>query len=226
MKPRLWNESDTTKAAALYTLKTVLASALKLLHPYMPFVTEEIYCTLTGEESVMIGSWPVFREEFRFAEEEKSVDFLQEAIRVIRNVRAEMNVPPSRKASVIVVSELEELRNLFSANRTFFAPLAFADSVTVQADKSGIADDAVSAVIHNAVLYMPLAELVDTAKEKERLTKEKERLTKEIQRGEGMLSNERFISKAPEAKVAAEKEKLQKYQEMKEKVISQLQMLG
>ena len=223
VKPRLWNESDTTKAAALYTLKTVLASALKLLHPYMPFVTEEIYCTLTGEESVMIASWPVFREEFRFAEEEKSVDILQEAIRVIRNVRAEMNVPPSRKASVIVVSELEELRNLFSANRTFFAPLAFADSVTVQADKSGIADDAVSAVIHNAVLYMPLAELVDTAKEKERLTKEKERLTKEIQRGEGMLSNERFLSKAPEAKVAEEKEKLKKYKETYEQVLRQLE---
>ena len=151
------------------------------------------------------------------------MDILQEAIRVIRNVRAEMNVPPSRKASVIVVSELEELRNLFTANRTFFAPLAFADSVSVQSDKSGIADDAVSAVIHNAVLYMPLAELVDTAKEKERLTKEKERLEKEIQRGEGMLSNERFLSKAPEAKVAEEKEKLKKYRETYEQVLRQLE---
>jgi len=226
VKPRLWNDEDDTKAAALYTLKTVLGNALKLLHPYMPFVTEEIYCTLTGEESIMISAWPEYKEEFSFAKEESDVDILKEAIRVIRNVRAEMNVPPARKASVFVVSAEEKIRTLFTENKTFFAPLAYAEAVTVQEDKAGIAEDAVSSVIHNAVLYMPFADLVDVEKEKERLTKEKERLEKEIARGEGMLSNERFIGKAPAAKVEEERQKLKKYQETYAQVLEQLKSMG
>ena len=226
VKPRLWNDEDDTKAAALYTLKTVLGNALKLLHPYMPFVTEEIYCTLTGEESIMISAWPEYKEEFSFAKEESYVDILKEAIRVIRNVRAEMNVPPARKASIFVVSAEEKIRTLFTENKTFFAPLAYAEAVTVQEDKTGIADDAVSSVIHNAVLYMPFADLVDVEKEKERLTKEKERLEKEIARGEGMLSNERFIGKAPAAKVEEERQKLKKYQETYAQVLEQLKSMG
>ena len=223
VKPRLWDEQDETKAAALYTLKTVLSISLKLLHPYMPFVTEEIYCTLTGEESIMIAPWPEYLEERNFAAEESATDILKEAIRSIRNVRAEMNVPPSRKAAVYVVSANEEIRGLFTENQTFFKPLAYAESLTVQEDKAGIGEDAVSAVIHNAVLYMPLAELVDMTKEKERLEKEKARLEKEIQRGEGMLSNERFLSKAPEAKVQEEREKLKKYKETYQQVTERLQ---
>ncbi len=226
VKQRLWNDEDESRAAALYTLKTVLSTALKLLHPYMPFVTEEIYCTLTGEESVMIADWPVYSDELCFEEEEQGVDVLKEAIRVIRNVRADMAVPPSKKASVIVVSEEEGVRRLFEENRGFFGPLAYSDSVKVQEDKTGIAEDAVSAVIHNAVMYMPFAELVDVAKEKERLTKEKERLEKEIARGEGMLSNERFLSKAPQAKVDEEKAKLTKYKETYAQVAERLASLG
>ena len=226
VKPRLWNEEDTSKAAALYTLKTVLSTGLKLLHPYMPFVTEEIYCTLTDEETIMTSAWPKYDESLSFPEEEKSVDILQEAIRVIRNVRAEMNVAPNRKAQVVVVSDQTDIRELFEENRTFFAPLAMAESVSVQADKTGIADDAVSAVIHNAVLYMPFADLVDLAKEKERLEKEKERLEKEIARGEGMLSNERFISKAPAAKVEEERNKLTKYKETYAQVLERLNSLS
>ena len=226
VKPRLWNDEDKTKAAALYTLKTVLGNALKLLHPYMPFVTEEIYCTLTGEETIMISAWPEFKDEFSFAKEEGDVDILKEAVRVIRNVRAEMNVPPARKASVFVVSAEEKIRTLFTENKTFFAPLAYAEAVTVQEDKTGIAEDAVSSVIHNAVLYMPFADLVDVEKEKERLTKEKERLEKEIARGEGMLSNERFIGKAPAAKVEEERQKLKKYQETYAQVLEQLKSMG
>ena len=226
VKPRLWNDEDDTKAAALYTLKTVLSDALKLLHPYMPFVTEEIYCTLTGEETIMISAWPEYKEEFSFAKEESDVDILKEAIRVIRNVRAEMNVPPARKASVFVVSAEEKIRTLFTENKTFFAPLAYAEAVTVQEDKTGIAEDAVSSVIHNAVLYMPFADLVDVEKEKERLIKEKERLEKEIARGKGMLSNERFIGKAPAAKVEEERQKLKKYQETYAQVLEQLKGMG
>ena len=226
VKPRLWNDEDDTKAAALYTLKTVLSDALKLLHPYMPFVTEEIYCTLTGEETIMISAWPEYKEEFSFAKEESDVDILKEAIRVIRNVRAEMNVPPARKASVFVVSAEEKIRTLFTENKTFFAPLAYAEAVTVQEDKTGIAEDAVSSVIHNAVLYMPFADLVDVEKEKERLIKEKERLEKEIARGKGMLSNKRFIGKAPAAKVEEERQKLKKYQETYAQVLEQLKGMG
>ena len=226
VKPRLWDDSDETKAAALFTLRTVLSSTLKLLHPYMPFVTEEIFCTLTGEESIMISSWPEYKEEYRFPEEEGHTDILKEAIRSIRNVRADMNVPPSKKASVIVVSEEKELRDLFEETKNFFAPLAYAGEVLVQADKAGIAEDAVSAVVHNAVLYMPFADLVDTEKELERLTKEKARLEGEIKRGENMLGNERFISKAPAAKVEEEKQKLQKYKETYAQVLERLNALG
>ena len=226
VKPRLWNDADETKAAALYTLRTVLTTALKLLHPYMPFVTEEIYCTITDEETIMISDWPVYREELHFAEEESNTDILKEAIRSVRNVRADMNVPPSKKASVIVVTEEASLQKLFEDTKHFFAPLAYAGEVTVQADKSGIAEDAVSAVIHNAVLYMPFADLVDTEKELERLTKEKERLEGEIRRGEGMLGNERFLSKAPAAKVEEEKQKLQKYKETYAQVVERLASLG
>ena len=222
VKPRLWDDADETKAAALYTLRTVLSNALKLLHPYMPFVTEEIFCTLTDEESIMISDWPVYSDALHFEKEEKHTDILKEAIRSIRNVRAEMNVPPSKKASVIVVSEEEELRKLFEETKYFFAPLAYAGEVEVQADRAGIAEDAVSAVIHNAVLYMPFADLVDTEKELERLNKEKTRLEAEIKRGENMLGNERFLSKAPAAKVEEEKQKLQKYKETYEQVLERL----
>ena len=225
VKPRLWDDTDETKAAAFFTLRTVLTTALKLLHPYMPFVTEEIFCTLTDEESIMISTWPEYREDYRFPEEESNTDILKEAVRSIRNVRAEMNVPPSKKASVIVVTEEEHLQELFNDAKRFFGVLAYAGDVKVQKDKTGIAEDAVSAVIHNAVLYMPFAELVDTEKEKERLVKEKERLEKEIRRGEGMLSNERFISKAPAEKVQEEREKLKKYKETYQQVTERLQSM-
>jgi valyl-tRNA synthetase len=170
----------------------------------------------------MISDWPVYSDALHFEKEEKHTDILKEAIRSIRNVRAEMNVPPSKKASVSVVSEEEELRKLFEETKNFFAPLAYAGEVEVQADRAGIAEDAVSAVIHNAVLYMPFADLVDTEKELERLNKEKTRLEAEIKRGENMLGNERFLSKAPAAKVEEEKQKLQKYKETCEQVLKRL----
>ena len=177
VKPRLYNDEDETKAAALWTLKTVLINALKLLHPYMPFVTEEIFTTLQDEEeSIMISSWPEFKEEWNFEADEKAVDTIKDAVRGIRNLRAEMNVPNSKKATVYVVSEKEEIRNIFEDAKVFFATLGFASEVIVQADKTGIADDAVSTVIHDAVVYMPFAELVDIDKEIERLKKEQKRL--------------------------------------------------
>nr|WP_288730985.1 valine--tRNA ligase [uncultured Anaerobutyricum sp.] len=226
VKPRLYNEEDTTKAAALFTLKRVLTISLKLLHPYMPFITEEIFCSLQDkEESIMVSDWPVFEEAFDFKAEENEVEIIKNAVRNIRNLRADMNVPPSKKASVYVVSEKEEVRKVFEDSRVFFATLGYASEVHVQADKAGIADDAVSTVIPDAVIYMPFAELVDVEKEIARLEKEAKRLEGEIKRAKGMLSNEKFISKAPAAKVEAEKEKLEKYTSMAAQVAERLSQL-
>ena len=226
VKPRLYSDTDTTKGAALWTLKTVLGNALKMLHPYMPFVTEEIYCTLNPqEESIMIASWPEYTKDWDFAKEEAEVETIKEAVRAIRGVRTGMNVPPSKKAKVFVVSDKEEVRSVFENGKVFFATLGYASEVVIQADKTGIGEDAVSAVIHEAVIYMPFAELVDLDKEIERLQKEEQRLTKELARVNGMLGNEKFVSKAPAAKIEEEKEKLAKYTDMMKQVQERLGQL-
>ncbi|MBQ9200144.1 MAG: valine--tRNA ligase [Lachnospiraceae bacterium] len=231
VKSRLWNDEDDTKAAALWTLKTVLINCLKLLHPYMPFVTEEIYGSLTDgddsyEESIMISKWPEFKAEYVFADDEAAVDKIKEAVRSIRNIRSEMNVAPSKKATVYVVSAKKEIRDIFEVSKSFFAMLGYASDVIIQEDKSGIADDAVSVVIHDAALYMPFAELVDIEKELERLSKEKTRLEGEIKRASGMLNNPKFVDKAPAAKVEEERAKLKKYTETLEQVTERIAQLG
>ena len=226
VKPRLYNDADKTKAAALWTLKTVLTNALKLLHPYMPFITEEIFCTLwLEEESIMISAWPVFKESWNFKEEELAIETIKEGVRSIRNVRSAMNVPPGKKARVFVVSEKKNVRRIFENGKVFFGTLGSASEVTVQADKSGIGEDAVSAIIPDAVIYMPFAELIDLEKEIERLRREEERLQKELSRVHGMLNNEKFISKAPAVKIEEEREKLNKYTEMMELVKERLDQL-
>jgi len=227
VKPRLYNDEDTTKTAAIWTLKKVLIDALKLLHPYMPFITEEIFCNIQDEEeSIMISSWPVYTENNDYSEDENAIETIKTAVRNIRNVRAEMNVAPSRKALVYVVSENEDIRNIFDNGRVFFATLGYASDVKVQADKSGIPDDAVSTVIPGAVIYIPFAELVDIDKEIERLNKEKDKLHKEIARCNGMLNNEKFTSKAPQAKIDEEKAKLEKYSDMLAQVEERLKTLS
>ena len=227
VKPRLYNDADETKTAALYTLQKVLITSLKLLHPYMPFVTEEIFCTLQDkEESIMISEWPVYTEKMVFGKEEKAVETIKEAVRNIRNIRAEMNVAPSKKAKVFVVSENEEVRNIFENGKVFFATLGYASEVLIQQDKTGIDEDAVSVLIPNAAIYMPFAELVDIEKEVERLKKEKERLTKELARVSGMLANPNFVNKAPEKKIAEEKEQLENYTQMMARVEERLAHLS
>ena len=228
VKPRLYNTEDTvSQNAALWTLKTVLINGLKLLHPYMPFVTEEIFCTLQEkEESIMISKWPEYTEEWNYEDAEEAVEMIKEAVRGIRNVRTGMNVPPSKKAKVYVVSQQEKVRTIFENSKVFFQTLAYASEVVVQEDKTGIDEDAVSAVIPEAVIYMPFAELVDIEKEIERLKKEEDRLTKELARVNGMLSNEKFVSKAPEAKIQEEKDKLAKYTQMMDQVKERLAHLG
>ncbi|MBR5361431.1 MAG: valine--tRNA ligase, partial [Lachnospiraceae bacterium] len=184
VKPRLYGKDDADdKNAALWTLKAVLIDALKLLHPYMPFITGEIFMTLQSEEeSIMISNWPVYDESKVFADEERDIELIKEAVRGIRNVRTQMNVAPSRKAGVYVVSDNSDIRNAFIAGEVFFKGLAYATEVTVQSDMQGIASDAVSVVIPGANIYIPFAELVDITKERERLKKEEERLHSEIKR--------------------------------------------
>jgi valyl-tRNA synthetase len=226
VKPRLYNDEDATKAAALWTLRTVLIDSLKLLHPYMPFITEEIFCSLQDkEESIMISEWPVYKEEYNFKADEEAVEVIKAAVKGIRNVRAEMNVPPSKKATVIVVSEDDKVRTIFETSRVFFATLGYASEIIVQNDKSNVPEDAVSTVIPDAVIYMPFAELVDIEKEIERLEKEKARLDGELRRVTGMLSNEKFVSKAPEAKINEEKAKLENYTNMMNQVTERLNHL-
>ena len=226
VKPRLYSDTDSTKSAALWTLKNVLNKALKLLHPFMPFITEEIYCTLNpDEESIMISEYPVTDDEFAFIKEETDTEIIKDAVRAIRNTRTSLNVPPSKKATVYVVSNDENIRNIFSDGEAFFETLAKADNVIIQADKTGIEDNAVSAIIPGAEFCIPFEQLVDVEKEIKRLEAEEIRLIKEISRCEGMLGNEKFISKAPEKKVNEEKDKLEGYKKMMQQVKERLSQL-
>lgn len=227
-KYRIYHAEEDPAAAnsALYTLKTVLGDALKLLHPFMPFVTEEIYGALVPEEeSLMMSSWPEYKESSCYPEAENIVDHMKEIIRGVRNVRAEMNVAPSRKAKTYIVCENENLCQGFEEIKESSMPLMSANEIQIQSDKSGIAEDAVSVVVADAVVYLPMEELVDFEQELERLTKEEARLTKELARVNGMLNNEKFINKAPEAKINEERAKLEKYTQMMEQVQERLKGL-
>ena len=227
VKPRLYNSDDkASRDAAMWTLQTVLIDSLKLLHPFMPFITEEIFCTLQDEEeSIMISSWPVYKNEWNFADDEKSIETIKEAVRGIRNVRTSMNVAPSRKAKVFVVSESDEMLDIFRTAKLFFESLAYANESLCQKDKEGISDDAVSVVIPGCNIYIPFAELVDISAEIERLTKEKSKMEGELKRSQNMLSNEKFLSKAPEAKIAEEREKQERYKQQYDQIVERLGQL-
>ena len=226
VKPRLWNKEDPTREAALWTLREVLSRALKLLHPFMPFITEEVFLSLNEEDSIMVSPWPVEEARFVFPEDAAEVERVKDAVREIRRIRTSMNVAPGQQAEVFVVSEDEAVLDSFRRAEDFFRVLGRASEVKLQKDKTGIREDAVSAVIPGAMIYIPFADLVDVEKEKERLAKEEARLESEIARADGMLRNEKFLAKAPADKVAAEQEKRKKYEEMLEKVREQRKMLG
>ncbi len=224
-KVRLWKAQEDPEPAgeALWTLRTALTMGLKLLHPFMPFITEEIYCTLMPEEeSIMISDWPVWREDFVFAGAEETISGLQEVVRGLRNIRSEMNVPAGRRTHVTLVVRDQETARRFEKARASFVNLASALGIAVQTDKTGIREDAVSVVTSGAVAYLPLEDLVDREKEIARLQAEQKRLEGELARCEGMLGNPRFVDKAPAQKVQAERDKLEKYRQMKEKVDQQL----
>ena len=225
-KYRIYQDQEDSANSALWTLKTVLSQALKLLHPFMPFISEEIYSALIPEEeSLMISSWPEFREDWNFPADVEVVEHLKEAVHGIRNVRAEMNVAPSRKTKVYIVSGEDVLLKGFAGFNKAMTFIAGASELIMQSDKVGIADDAVSIVIPDATVYLPLEDLIDFEQELERLTKEEARLQKELARVEGMLGNEKFISKAPEAKIREEQEKLATYTQMMEQVKERLEAI-
>ena len=237
VKPRIYESRDGEKRndaltagsrnAAFWTLRTVLIRALKLLHPFMPFITEEIFTSLVPEEeSIMISSWPQYKEEWHFPAEEAMAGSVKELIRGIRQIRTDMDVPPSRKAKVIITSEMDEKRKTFLAMADSYRALASASEIVVQKGKEGIDESAVSVVIPDAVCYIPLEDLVDLKKEMERLEKEKKRLEKELARSKGMLSNEKFLSRAPAEKVEEEKAKQKKYEQMMNDVLARIAQMS
>ncbi len=227
VKPRLYDEENETRESALYTLLSVLKTSLKLLHPFMPFITEEIFTTIEpNEETIMLSSWPVYDESMNFVNEETEIELIKTAIKNIRATRNEMNVPPSRKAMLYVVTEDDKVKQSFNNSELFMKTLGSASEVIVQSDKANIQDDFVSVVIPNAVIYIPFNDLVDIEKEIERLTKEKAKLEGEVERVVKKLSNEGFVSKAPEKLINAEKEKQAKYQSMLDEVLKQLEVLN
>jgi valyl-tRNA synthetase len=195
---------------------------MKLLHPYMPFITEEIYRHLINDdESIMISAWPKYDEKLHFPEAEKDMQLVMDAIKAVRNIKVEMNVPPSRKNKLIFVAGAAEA-NVLAGGRKFFERLAGASEIVVQADKSGIPSDAVAAVIPGAEVYIPLEDLVDIAKEIERLEKERANLEKELERVDSKLGNEGFVAKAPAKVIEEERAKKAKYTEMYEKLMERL----
>jgi valyl-tRNA synthetase len=223
VKPRLYGEDAASKLAAQITLVDVLTGTMKLLHPMMPFITEEIYQHLPGtDKSIVISKWPEYDEKRYNPEQESNMEIVMAAIKSIRNIRAEMNVVPSRKAKVLIIATDEKVKSAIEAGSIYFERLASASEVQMISEKTQIPEGAVPVVIAGAEIFLPLEELVDLEKEKERLSKEKENLEKELQRVRGKLNNQGFVAKAPQSVIEEERAKEAKYQEMFDKVMERL----
>ena len=225
VKPRLYNENDKTKLAAMYTLNKVLADSLKLLHPIMPFITEEIYTKLyNNDESIMISKWPEYDNNLNYEEEKQAVEELKNIIIGIRNIRVQRNVHLSKKSKLIFVTS--DLKETVKDSEPWLLKLGFGSEIQVKDNKEEIPQNAMSVLANGVELYMPFEELVDIVEEKERLQKEKERLQSEIQRATKMLSNPGFVNKAPAEKIQEEKDKKAKYEDMLVLVESRLLEIG
>ena len=225
VKPRLFDENSDTRLEAQYVLNDVLVKCLKLLHPFMPFLTEELYQNLYKDcESIMISQWPEFDESMCYETEESEMSIIIEAIRSVRAIRTEMNVPVSRKAQIIAVTD-KAYSHVFQEAAPYFMRLASASGVSVQEDNTNIPEDAAAAAVSVAKLFIPLDELIDFEKEIARLEKEKANLENELKRVNGKLSNQGFVSKAPAAVIEEEKAKREKYQSMYDSVIQRISQL-
>lgn len=226
VKPRLYDKEHEGRLEAQYVLNRVLSDSMKLLHPFMPFITEEIYQSLIGsDESIMISRWPEYDKSMIYHKEENAMNFIMAAIKGIRNARANINVPPSRKAKVYFVSDISEKRDILEGAEAYFIKLAGASSISVQTDEKGIPADAVSVVIDGASIFMPLSDLIDIEKEIQRLEEKAQKLEQENMRAKNKLNNPDFVSKAPESLVTAEKEKADKFEKMLEEIIHRLNEL-
>ena len=219
VKPRMGTENNPQNV-----LVYVLSNVLKLLHPFMPFITEEIYSYLpvTDKKALIITPWCEYKEELNFKQDVENIEMIKSAIKAIRNIRSEMNVPPSKKAKLIIVTQKADV---FKNGEAFFKKLAWADSVEVTSSKDGIEENCISLVTDGAEIFMPQGDLIDKEKEIARLTQEKVKLEGEILRVEKKLSNEGFVAKAPKAVIDAEREKGEKYKEMLDKVLEGLKNL-
>ena len=214
VKTRIYSENEETKIAVSDILNHVFGTSLKLLHPFMPFVTSEIYDNLVcyDEKELMVSKWPETSDKSVFEKEEETVEKLKQIIGEIRNIRANMNIHPSKKSELIFVTERYE-KEIIEA-KEFILKLGFGNEIKVQKDKTGIPENAIAILQEGIELYMPLEDLIDMEEEKNRLQNEITKLEAEVQRCEKILSNPGFVNKAPEAKINEEKEKLNKYKEM------------
>ncbi|QCX32966.1 valine--tRNA ligase [Caloramator sp. E03] len=225
VKPRLYGEDEKDKAAAQMTLIEVLRDSLKLLHPFMPFITEEIYTHLEGEESsITISRWPEYSKDRSFDKDEKMMQYVIDVIRAVRNIRTEMNVPNNRRAKILLIPSKDEIKSSLEEGSMYFEKLAFASGIAF-VKREDVPKDAVSAVVPGIEIFLPLEDLIDKEKEIERLLKEKEKYEKEVERVVKKLSNEGFISKAPKHVIEEEKEKQAKYQDMLNKIIERIDAL-
>lgn len=226
VKPRLFDHEALGRLEAMYVLNEVLKTSMKLLHPFMPFITEAIYQHLiTDDESIMVSNWPNYDKEINDPDSENKMNTVMDAIRSIRNIRAEMKVPVTKKAKAIFIIEDNEMGTIFKEQQSTFMRLAGISDLTVAKDKSNIPQDAVSSAIQGVEIYIPMEELLDFEKELERLEKEKAYLENELLRVNGKLSNEKFTSKAPEAVVEEEREKQKKYKDLYDKVTERIMFI-
>ena len=224
VKPRLFNKEDESRYTVQFILNYVLCTSLKLLHPFMPFITEEIYSKLYHKpESIMMTEFPKYKEELDFKNEEELAIEIMNIITEIRNIRSKMNVHPSKKTKLIFVTTTA--KDEIEKSEAFLEKLGFANKIEIQKTTENIPENAVAILSKNMEVHIPFEELVDIEEEKKRLEGEKKRLESEVQRGEKMLSNPGFINKAPEAKINEEKEKLANYKELLENVNQKLEKM-
>ena len=225
IKSRFYSENYEDKVIAGMVSNYVFTTALKLLHPFMPFVTSEIYESLIkfDDKELIVSKWPSYKERLAFDKEEKIVENFKDVIVEIRNVRANMNIHPTKKADLIFVTK--EYKDEIKESKDFILKLGFGKGLNIQEDKSGIDTNAISVMANGIEVYMPFEDLVDIKEEIERLEKEKTKLESEVLRGEKMLSNPGFVNKAPEAKINEEKAKLENYKQMLDTVIERLNNL-
>ncbi|HCX05033.1 MAG TPA: valine--tRNA ligase [Clostridiales bacterium] len=227
VKPRLYGENEKDKNTALYVLVKVMKDMLKLLHPFMPFITEEIWQYLPGgEDALIVSDWPKVDIDKSYQSSEEEINFAMEIIKSIRNIKAEMDVKPSKKIKGYFVPKNQKYKEYLINIERHLDNLINLEEMKIAVSKDEIKEDAASSVIDGLEIYLPLSELIDFEKEKERLAKEKEKLESEIKRAEGKLKNKSFVEKAPEKIVNEEKDKLEKYKDMYQKVLDRINQIN